>query len=105
MIPIRLWSTVVTHDHAPVAGRAAAAGGAVWASVAIGSGPLQLCDVGVPVGLRDDLHGDDHRGVADPAELCALARERAGLVRLEPVGVRLAGDGVDLRAERGHPPV
>ena len=75
----------------------------VVASVTMWSGLLQLGGVGVPVGLRDHLHGDHHRGVAEAAELRALAAEGAGAGGLEPGRVRLAGDGVDLRARAPAP--
>src|SRR3954453_15621177 len=102
---MRLWSTVVTHAQKPGAGRTGPACGTVEASVTIGSCPLELGGVGVPVRLRDDLHGDAHRGVPEPAEPGALAPVRPGLVGPEPGRVGLAGDRVDLRAERRHPPV
>src|SRR5262249_25734615 len=89
-------------------------------AVALGADALELllAEVGRSVGLRtclsgepavelicrDGLHRGSHRRVLDPAELCALSRERPRLVHLEPGVVRMAGDGVDLAAERRNPP-
>src|SRR5712691_13234890 len=60
-----------------------------------------LADAGRRLRCRNDLHEAAHRRVLDPAELGAANSVRADLLRLEPRVVRLAGDRVDLAAERG----
>jgi hypothetical protein len=51
----------------------------------------------------DDLDRGQHLGVLDPAELRALALEDAGSLRLEGRLDSLAGNGIELAADPGHP--
>ena len=56
---------------------------------------------------RDSLHQSGHVRVVAAAELGAISAEHGAreLARdLEPRVVRVAGDGVELAAELGHPP-
>src|SRR5436190_3838900 len=65
---------------------------------------LALLDPGVVLLGRDDVDPHQHRRVLDSTELGALAAEGAEPVREEGHAVDLAGDGVELAAERGDPP-
>ena len=102
MIPIRLWSTVVSHERRPPP----LAGGA-WARCAAVIGHIGLVlQIAGEVGLAEHLYGDGHVGVPGAAELGALARVGAGPVGLEP-GVGGRGRGTRRSSDRAarHPPV